>query len=237
MRKINYHQGKDLQELVELRKNIEYCICKKHTGKMEGFWSLSTSVIDNEFCQIKQKCAACVCSKCYAEALLKCRSNQAKKLHFAYELLTKAVYPLEAFPVLNVLMFRFESFGDLATAEQAINYFQLCRANPAVTFTLWTKNPWLIQEAIDAGERKPENLIIIYSSPRLNVPEAPRYDFIDKVFTVYTADYAIENDVNINCGSADCKGCRRCYDLENSERYVSEMLKQEQSKYYKAVGI
>lgn len=237
MRKINYYSCKDLKELEELREKIDYCICKNHGGKMAGFWSLSTSVIDNHYCQIKQKCDACVCSKCYAEAMLKRRSNQAKKLHFAYELLTRSVLPVDAFPALNVLMFRFESFGDLATPEQVINYFQLCRVNPRVSFTLWTKNPWLIQQAIDAGESKPENLIVIYSSPRLNKPEAPRYDFIDKVFTVYTADYAIENDVKINCGSRDCLGCQRCYNPENKERYVSEMLKQEQKKYEKALGI
>lgn len=237
MNKINYRECKNLQELLELREKIDYCICKNHSGKMAGLWSLSTSVLENPLCQARQKCADCICSKCYAEALLKRRSNQAKKQKTAHDLLTGAVLPADAFPRVNVLIFRFESFGDLATVEQVINYFTLCNVNPGTTFTLWTKNPWLIQEAIDAGNSKPENLIVIYSSPVLNKAAAPQYDFIDKVFTVYTADYAIENNVTINCGSRDCNGCRRCYDRNNKERHVSEMLKQDQKKYEKALGI
>lgn len=236
MKKINYYGIASLEDVINLRKQIESVICKNHNGKMEGFWSMSTSVILNEFCQKRKQCEECICSKCYAAAQLNRYKNQAQKQERAHKLLTESVLPVEAWPKINVLKFRFEAFGDLATVEQVINYFNFCLANPRTTFSIWTKNPFLIEEAIKAGFSKPKNLIVIYSSPRINKFANPKYDFIDKIFTVYTADFAIENNININCGSRNCLECGRCYDLSNGEKFVNEMLKQEQTKYYKMLS-
>lgn len=39
--------------------------CKKHHGKMESMWSLSTSVRLNPICQKRAKDEKSICSKCY----------------------------------------------------------------------------------------------------------------------------------------------------------------------------
>ena len=105
-----------------------------------------------------------------------------------------------------------------------INYFHICKKNKHVHFALWTKNPWIIEEALDASERKPSNLQIIYSSPCINDQADPGYDFIDKIFTVYDKDYISTHDVSINCGAKSCLTCHKCY-VKSKIKYINEKLK------------
>jgi hypothetical protein len=128
-------------------------------------------------------------------------------------------------PFINTVYFRFEAFGDIETETQVINYFNVAKANPKCTFALWTKNPWLIQIAIDHGAVKPDNFKIIVSSPYLNEPaNINAYGFIDKIFTVYTKEYIAEHNIEINCGDKKCMECRLCYD-NNNETNIREKLK------------
>ena len=52
-----------------------------------------------------------------------------------------------------------------------------------------------------------------------------------KSFTVYDYDYIKEHweEMNINCGSRFCLGCRLCYDLNDVEE-ISEVLKADQAR-------
>jgi len=108
------------------------------------------------------------------------------------------------------------------------NYFNICTVNPSVTFALWTKNPGIIAKAIKNGAVKPENIVIILSSPMLNESfnftfVSRVFPFVDKVFTVYDKKTIAEQGININCGSRDCATCRRCYS-RNTEAMVYEQL-------------
>lgn len=203
--------------------NIHFTL--KHTGKMSGMASLSTSVIENKRCQARAKVAGSICEKCFAANMFK-RYGQGFTDCFAKntEVLTSHVIPVREWPVLNCKVFRLESFGDIQNIIQVINYFNLCKANKGTTFALWTKNPDIIAAAITAGEIKPKNLIIIQSSSFINKAENKRYDFIDKVFTVYSKEYISENNVNITCGARNCLECGRCYTRRTSD-IVSEQLK------------
>ena len=140
------------------------------------------------------------------------------------EILTGSVLPEEKLPVINVLYFRFEAFGDLNNATQVINYFNICRKNPGVKFALWTKNPDYIAAAIKAGHEKPENLNIILSSLFINKERKTKYDFVDKIFTVYDAEYITANNIDINCGARNCFTCGLCYN-KNDVRIINEKLK------------
>lgn len=57
----------------------------------------------------------------------------------------------------------------------------------------------------------------------------PKFPHADKVFTVYTLDYALENNVPINCCYRKCFECRRCY-TDNNVTEIFELLKSDQRK-------
>jgi hypothetical protein len=103
---------------------------------------------------------------------------------------------------------------------QCANYFNICRKNPQTKFALFTKNPHIIKECIDSGNKKPKNLQIIQSSLFIGKPQKKAYDFVDKVFTVYADCEGVE----INCGARNCFECHKCY-TKNKIEYINEKLK------------
>lgn len=201
---------------------VHYTI--RHTGKMEGMQSLSTSCLCNENCKIRSGCKNLVCAHCYAQRQMKMYKNLNACLERNTEILTGRVLEEAEIPVINASFFRFESFGDLINATQVINYFNICKRNKYVKFALWTKNPWIIEDAIESGAKKPGNLQIVYSSPCLNEITEPAYSFIDKVFTVFDKDYIKEHNIEINCGAKSCLICHKCY-TKSKTRYINEKLK------------
>ncbi len=207
----------------------------KHSGKMSGMISLSTSTLKNKYCAAYSKIENSICSHCYAQQMLEYRKTAADLFANNYDVLTKKIIPVEFWPVLNCSIARFEAFGDLANETQFINYINCAERNPHCTFSIWTKNPFICKRVFAAGHKKPKNMIIILSSLFVDIPADPRpFPFVDKVFTVYSKDHAIKNNVNINCGARCCLTCSRCYQKNNSGiEYVNEILKQESTKYYK----
>ena len=140
------------------------------------------------------------------------------------DILTTTIIPVKEWPLINALMFRLESFGDLNNEIQVINYFNFCNRNKNVKFALWTKNPEFIDKAIKAGHKKPKNLVIVQSSSFVNVKEEKKFDFVDKVFTVYDKNYIRQNNVKINCGARNCFECGRCYSKKTTDD-IKEQLK------------
>lgn len=200
-------------------------ITTNHTGKMAGMYSLSTCAACNEYCKAYAKDPNKVCSKCYANTMLKRYSTLNKALSRNTEILTSSVLALDILPTINALYFRLEAFGDLNNDIQVINYFNICNKNKGVHFALWTKNPFFISQAINKGYEKPANLQIILSSHYLNVEaDKANYPFIDKVFTVYTPDYIESNNITINCGSRSCLNCGKCYKKRSCDT-INEKLK------------
>ncbi len=158
--------------------------------------SLSTSCTCNLYCKKRSGNKSLICSHCYAERQMKIYHNLEKCLIKNTEILTNRILDKTELPIINFLYFRFESFGDLININQIVNYFNICKKNPKVHFALWTKNPFVIADAINKGVAKPRNLQIVYSSPMINIVNDPGYDFIDKIFTVYDKKYIKENNVN-----------------------------------------
>lgn len=197
-----------------------------HTGKMMGMQSLSTSCLENPFCQQYSKDPNKICSKCYAQRQMKCYKSMQKCLAQNTEILTSRRLKFEEIPYLNVAMFRFESFGDIQNEIQVINYLNICHKNQHVNFGLWTKNPEILRRVFeDLGEAKPSNLKIILSSPFVNQKaDISKYWFVDKVFTVYTKEYAEVNGIKIICGSSVCIACGICY-LDDDVVEITELEK------------
>lgn len=185
--------------------------CTNHTGKMSGLHSISTSVAVNPYCIKRQQNGNSICSYCFASAMMERYKSLNECTTRNAEILMASVLPLEVLPLIPTRYFRFESFGDLINVNQVINYFNIARKNPDTLCALWTKNPQIIAKAMNFyGISKPENLQIVLSSPFVNKAiKATRFDFVDKVFTVY--DKNESKKVEINCGARSCLACGRCY--------------------------
>ena len=196
----------------------------KHSGKMSGMVSISTSVTTNERCKKNAELKGSICEKCFAAKQMKVFPSMEKPMAENQRILTSEVLPLEMLPTINNLYFRFEAFGDLNNATQVKNYFNMCYKNPRVKFALWTKNPDYIAVAIADGYKKPDNLNIVLSSLFINVERKKTFDFADKIFTVYDADYIEKNNVEINCGARNCFDCGLCYE-KNGVEVINEKLK------------
>lgn len=202
------------------------------TKKMAGIPSISTSVLENPICQKRRDQKDSICSKCFAASTAARYSSLAKNLSSNLELLTGEILPLDVLPrfipeLSNIV--RFESFGDLANVNQAINYLNIARVNPGVRFAIWTKNIAILAEAVEKAG-KPENLRIIYSSPIVNraidTEKLQRvFSCVDAVFTVYDKKYIAENGTDINCGGKSCITCRNCYDRPDFYSDIREQLK------------
>lgn len=193
-------------------------ITYNHELKMNGIISLSTYVGKNRFCQARcNNCDNAICRYCYAMSLTDMRQGLKNKLIRIHAILTSVALTADDIPVLDIEkypFFRFEAFGDLNNTIQIDNYNLLAAVNPSINFTLWTKNPGIIQSAINAGMTISDNLVIGLSSLYLNTPElekAQKYSFIRFLFTVYDDDYIREHNIKINCGAKHCVPCGICY--------------------------
>lgn len=200
------------------------------TGKMLNVCSVGTACTVNPYCQTRMKRGDAVCIKCFADRALHGfkGANMRACLESNYKLLTEQVLDLDLLPRFKkvVDIVRIESFGDVGNATHAINYINMVKLNPHVTFTAWTKNDNFWRQAFDRVG-KPENLIMVFSSLYLNKPQVPKTSikYFDHNFTVYdkeTADFY--GPEFINCGARSCDACRRCY-TKGTEFSVRELLK------------
>lgn len=199
-------------------------ITTKHTGKMEGMHSLSSSCRQNPYCMQRSKIDGTICQKCYAQNMMKMYAKLDPCMSKNGDILSSRVLTEEELPVINVAYFRFEAFGDLINDIHVINFFNICKLNPDTHFALWTKNPGLIQAAIDKGNPKPDNLQIVLSSPYVNVKADNKWEFVDKLFTVYDKQFIAENNIEVNCHGKQCLKCKMCY-KNNGVTDIKEQLK------------
>jgi len=197
-------------------------ITTKHTGKMDGMVSLSTSPEKNSFCKGMAKSDNnVICEKCYAFRLCKIYPSLEKALARNSEILSSG--PLEEVPRVNVAYFRFNSFGELHNAQHLANLISIAKHNSRTTFALWTKRKDLVNRC---KIEIPSNMIMIYSSSKINPRKStnPPKNF-DKLFSVYSKDYAKKNDIDINCGDRKCFECLKCYDKNSGYDIIREVLK------------
>lgn len=187
------------------------------SGKLKEINSISTAVFLNPQCIRNAAIDGSICAHCYAARYSSFRPALARKLELNTALYNTLVLPVELLPEINALYFRLESFGDLNSATQFINYLNVVKKNKAVNFAIWTKNPQFMAAAFNSGYEKPENLQIVYSALKLNAPEClikaimKKYSFIDRVFIVYDKETIKADNIEINCGGRSCIACLQCY--------------------------
>ncbi len=208
-----------------------------HNGKMIDMTSLSTSPKKNPGCIARAKDVNSVCYECYSMDMNEYYSGLENALAINYDILTRVVIPVSNWPVLNVPVFRIESFGDVFNTIQVQNYVNFALANPNTNFGIWTKVPFLYDKVFRSIGGKPKNMVMNVSSTCLNKAyPIGKFDWIDHVFTVYTADYVINNNITIHCGGKECRNCGICYTPTSGKPFfVNELLKKEQGIHDKAV--
>ena len=213
------------------------------TGKLEDFTSISSSVSENNICAARAKNPCSICHKCYAKQSVEYRSNLKLSLLINHIILNCFDISVEAWKTLSIASVngkaRIESHGDVASVTASDNMVKIIISHDWLTFGVWTKNHgFYYRTFLKYG--KPDNMIFIVSSDTVNVilevPEKIK-PYVDHVFTVFSLDYVIEHNIEIQCGYHKCKNCLVCYTKGNTTYYVNEILKSDTKAYKKHFGI
>lgn len=199
--------------------------------KLEGFQSLSTSVVVNPICQARRLVNS-TCAKCYAESILRYRKNLDAFLVDNFDVLNSVMSDEEINAVqFSTVYARIESFGDVASQLQAYNYTRIIRANGNTHFGIWSKNYAYWFRVFDAIG-KPVNCTFVLSSPNVNevfdinrIPEKWR-GYIDHVFTVWDPEkYPLDAEsMEGHCAGVKCRTCLKCY-RAGGPFYINEALR------------
>lgn len=186
------------------------------SGKMTGIQSINTPTTGNTFCQAMQKTNT-ICKSCYAQRYEKMRPslvNATTRNLF----LAERYLELGEIPRFSEEIVRYHSYGELINLIHFVNYMYIAAANPHTIFTLWTKRYGIVHRALK-GRSKPDNLILIYSSPIVGEVSALPKGF-DKVFTTFAKG---TDTTDINCHGS-CNTCRLCYS-HNDTVNINEIIK------------
>lgn len=201
-------------------------------GKMENILSLSTNKNNNTNCIRLSQNKNTICNKCYVKKSMGINphlENALNKNEFLKtRLLSKEEIKKLSF-LQNQLYFRFESFGDIDTITQLINYNNIASYYKNCQFALWSKNYLLLLSYYKQGLKTCKNLNIVISSPLISkelnnifIDTLKKYNKNIITFTVYK-----KNDIDIkkvNCGTKKCIECLNCY-KKGIRKNVIELLK------------
>lgn len=188
---------------------------------MTGFHTLNTSPMDNLFCAGMASQKDCICSHCYSRRALCSYAKQAREPWKRNgKILSKGIIADKDLPTTEKDYFRFHSHGEIINRTHLINFINIAKKNPDTKFVLYTKRKNIVK---DVGKMGAENLRYIYSEPHINnlVEELP--EGFDGRFSVFTEEYAEENDIEINCAGKRCMDCLQCYN--GDVVYVNELIK------------
>jgi hypothetical protein len=174
-----------------------------HSGKLGGIPSINTSPYRNEYCSVMSAVPGTVCSVCYARRLTWFRKALETICVDNGDLLR--VYPMAArVPWFAERYVRLHSFGELINVAHLLNFYDIARGNPEVTFALWTKR----KELVKRGGTPPDNVVLIYSVTQLDPPKR-----LLRVPRGFHHTYAVFT-TGPDCG-ARCLDCLRCYTRES----------------------
>lgn len=193
------------------------------TGKLSGIDALNTNPLTNDFCKKMSENKNSICHYCYSRRMLKtfrCMCTEAFQRNsriLSEQILTET----QLFRPFTQY-FRINAHGELINHNHIENCMNLIKYNPAVFFGLWTKRVNLVR----GYTGKLKNVNFVYSTPKLNVLKPKLPAGFNKVFSVYTKDFAVKNSVKVNC-HGNCNACKICY-TRNRVKYVNEIIKSEQ---------
>ena len=190
-------------------------------SKMGGIPSFSTCCLMNKACLARMQKGFSVCAHCFSAALQKIRKGLKLTTTENFIILNsaeiliapKVKWTRKALAINPDKLTRIESFGDVDSVLQAVNYIKIVKANPDCLFAAWTKNLAFWVKAFEK-EGKPENMTLVFSSLQINMPDiVPDWarKWVDHRFTVYTKEWLLAHGVESNCAGISCAQCQRCY--------------------------
>lgn len=197
-------------------------------GKLEGIVSINTSTLQNDFCNKagcrevnrKNRQQVNVCELCYAERNEKLRRQLEVCLEKNTKIFSTKLLLEEELPIFNNAYVRFHSFGEFINDLHLQNFLNIAKKNPQTIFCLMTKRPEMVMKY-----PKLKNIIYICSSPIINnIKKTDILNYFDKIFTVFTKEFAEENKIKINCSGYSCMTCKRCYTRKGT-KFLNEILR------------
>ena len=217
----------------------------KMTGKLESLTAISDNTVTNGFCYdryIKAKAkndkagkVVDICGVCYSHVMLGSYRKNMQPALSRNEHLAERLLERDNIPTYLVAFKRLDAHGELRTETvdsngniikrygkftHIENFCRIAEHNPHCTFTLWTKRADIIKPFFDTRD-KPNNLIIVYSNPKVGHIMAKPPKHFDKTFNnVLEHEYVDEQ----NCTGQKCKDCLLCYKHGTTDTIV-EMVK------------
>lgn len=202
----------------------------KLNGKLEGFRAIGTNTHTNEYCQKMQSAKDnTICPWCYSEKAIKKGYNKNLEDFLQHNtevlgdnILTEYVYRQGSSITtkLNDTYFRFQQHGEIINMKHLINLMNIAIDNPKTTFGFWTKRKNLIKRYAKKNGI-PDNVIMVYSNPRINhIMETVPGGF-NKVFNNVWSEFETEKQ---NCTGQKCIDCLRCYD-KDKDNIIIEAVK------------
>lgn len=194
----------------------QYIKITNGNGKMQFIPSINSNTMSNDYCI--NKCS--FKGRCYSQKQIKRWKNNGIGWQHNSDKLSKSIIEYDLLPkFFNTRVLRFHSHGELINNIHLINFMNICKKNPDVTFTLWTKRNDLIKKNLK-DNKKPDNLILIFSNSKLDAPMKKPPSHFDKTFNVITKN----SNIRPNC-TGKCKDCMICYTLGSKETQIIEVLK------------
>ena len=191
------------------------------TGKLTGISAINSDTTANKFCNSEwekgKQTDNRICGFCYSQSMLRgSRKNCVDSWRRNLNLLKSGEFDM---PYLNYHTMRLHGHGELEDYNMMVSFHKIITNNPLVTFTLWTKRVDIIRKYLNEYD-KPDNLILIYSNPIIDMvmTKAPRG--FDKVFNTVREPSELEN-----CTGQKCIDCMKCYDKSNVEACITERVK------------
>lgn len=194
----------------------------KHTGQMRGMVSINTSPLTNPFCRDTRR-AGKIPSRIYSAqiSLSHARFGPQKFWNENGKFLSYRLLDLTELPYIRFGAIRLNAYGELINHIHYENILRIALRNPVTLFILFTRRKDIVQVY---GDRKPDNLVSVYSSPEIDILSPIKPEGFDKISSQYTRKFAAQHLVDINCCKYRCKECMICYDRPDIT-HINELIR------------
>ena len=219
---------------VIINANNEHINIANHTGKMEFIPSISTDKLLNENCKalMNSNNSDCICKYCYVDRTFKLYKDLEPTLINNTNILTKRLLNKDevnniARAFCNTTIARFESFGDLVNETHLRNYVAIARSTRHTKWALFTKHYKIVLDYLKSGQRLPDNITLVISSPFIDYTLNETFIKVFKKYHKRVITFTVTKDKTnkgINCGKRKCVQCRNCYDSRTPHNVI-ELLK------------
>ena len=193
------------------------------TGKLEEFKAINTNTLSNPYCQKMHArgSADIICTKCYSVEMLETfRKGCIPAWERNSQALSQGLIPAHLLPTFLQAFVRFQGHGELINMTHLENLNNIALHNAHTKFALWTKRKGFIRKFY-SEHAKPDNLILIYSNPRIDAVMDTPPQFFDRTFNNVSPD----SETVQNCTGQKCKDCLLCYIPNNGVTQIVEAVK------------